>query len=130
MSLFASEEWADELKAQVNVDKEMPKAGKGFDSTIQFIIEGAGDRGDLPFWPRMKDGKVLEVHANEKKKCDYTVCGDYSVWKDIVEGRQDPLQAIMIKKLTFEGNMQTIMKYIKAVNLLMENVKHVPTEFS
>jgi putative sterol carrier protein len=106
MSLFASEEWADELKAQVNVDKEMPKAGKGFDATIQFIIEGAGDRGD------------------------YTVCGDYSVWKDIVEGRQDPLQAIMIKKLTFEGNMQTIMKYIKAVNLLMENVKHVPTEFS
>jgi len=130
MSLFASEEWADELKAQVNVDKEMPKAGKGFDATIQFIIEGAGDRGDLPFWTRMKDGKVLEVHANEKKKCDYTVCGDYSVWKDIVEGRQDPLQAIMIKKLTFEGNMQTIMKYIKAVNLLMENVKHVPTEFS
>jgi hypothetical protein len=35
----------------------------------------------------------------------------------------------MIKKLTFEGNMQTIMKYIKAVNLLMANVQRVPTDF-
>ncbi len=130
MSLFASEEWADALMAEVNANKEMPKAGKGFDATIQFIIEGAGDRGDLPFWTHMKDGKVLEVHANEKKECDYTVSGDYPVWQDIVEGRQDPLQAIMVKKLTFEGNIQTIMKYIKAVNLLMESVQKVPTEFS
>ena len=129
MALFASEEWADSLMSSVNADKEMPKAGKGFDATIQFLIEGAGKRGDLPFWTHMKDGKVLEVHANEQKECDYTVAGDYAVWKDIVEGRQDPLQAIMIKKLTFQGNMQTIMKYIKAVNLLMANVQRVPTEF-
>ena len=46
-----------------------------------------------------------------------------------MEGKQDPLQAIMVKKLVFEGNMQTIMKYIKAVNLMMESVKNVPTDF-
>lgn len=129
MALFASEEWAEALKDTVNADKEMPKAGKGFNATIQFIIEGAGKRGDLPFWTHMKDGRVLEVHANETRKCDYTISGDYAVWKDIVEGRQEPLQAIMVKQLTFEGNMQTIMKYIKAVNLLMENVKKVPTDW-
>jgi putative sterol carrier protein len=128
MSLFASEEWAQALAAGINADKEMAKAAKGFDATIQFVIQGAGKRGDLPFWTHMKDGKVLEVQTG-KKECEYTVAGDYAVWKEIVEGNQDPLQAIMVKKLTFEGNMQTIMRYIKAVNQMMEAVKRVPTEF-
>ena len=129
MALFASEKWAGALKDEINTNKEMAKAGKGFDATIQFLITGAGKRGDLAFWTHMKDGKVLELASGQKKKCDYTVSGDYAVWKDIVEGRQDPLQAVMVKKLVFEGNMQTIMKYIKAVNLMMESVKKVPSEF-
>jgi hypothetical protein len=29
MALFASPEWAEDLKAAVNADKEMPRAGKG-----------------------------------------------------------------------------------------------------
>jgi putative sterol carrier protein len=128
MALFASEEWAELLKDEINANKEMAKAGKGFDATIQFVIQGAGKRGDLPFWTHMKDGKILELSTG-KKDCEYVVAGDYAVWKEIVEGNQDPLQAIMVKKLTFEGNMQVIMKYIKAVNLMMESVKNVPTEF-
>jgi putative sterol carrier protein len=128
MALFAGEEWAEALKDEVNSNKEMAKAGKGFDATILFRIENAGKRGTLPFWAHIKDGRVLEVHPGEQD-CDYTVSGDYEVWKDIVEGAQDPLQAIMAKKLVFEGNMQTIMKYIKAVNIMMDSVKEVPAEF-
>ena len=129
MALFASEEWAKKLKDEVNADKEMPKAAKGFDALIQFKIEGAGKRGNIPFWTHMKNGKVIEVASGNKKDCDYTVSGDYGVWQEIVKGGLDPMQAIMVKKLTFEGNMQTIMKYIKAVNLMMESVKRVPSEF-
>ena len=128
MALFASEEWAQLLAEQINGDKEMKKAAKGFDATIQFTIQNAGDRGDLPFWTHMKDGKVLELETGEKK-CDFNIAGDYAVWKEIVEGRQDPIQAIMVKQLTFEGNMQVIMRYIKAVNQMLEDVKKVPTEF-
>jgi putative sterol carrier protein len=128
MALFATEEWAQALADEMNADKEMAKAGKGFDATIQFVIQNAGDRGDIPFWTHLKDGKVLELGTGEKK-CDYVIAGDYGVWKEIVEGNQDPLQAIMVKKLTFEGNMQIIMKYIKAVNQMMEDVKKIPTEF-
>lgn len=128
MALFASDEWAEMLKKEVNSDKEMAKAGKGFDATIQFMIKNAGKRGDLPFWTHLKDGRVLEINSGEAE-CDYIVSGEYPVWQEIVEGKQDPLQAIMVKKLVFEGNMQTIMKYIKAVNLLMEAVKRVPTKF-
>ena len=128
MSLFASEDWAALLEQEINSDKEMKKAGKGFDATIQFIIQNAGDRGDLPFWTHMKDGVVLGVNTGESK-CDFNIAGDYSVWKEIVGGNLDPIQAIMVKKLTFEGNMQYIMRYIKAVNQMMVDVKNVPTEF-
>jgi len=128
MALFASEDWAELLAQEINSDKEMKKAGKGFDATIQFSIQNAGDRGNLPFWTHMKDGEILGVNVGESK-CDFNIAGDYSVWQEIVEGKLDPIQAIMVKKLTFEGNMQTIMRYIKAVNQMMVDVKNVPTEF-
>jgi putative sterol carrier protein len=128
MALFASEEWVGALKNEINSNKEMARAGKGFDATIQFVVTGAGKRGDLSFWAHIKDGKALEL-VSGRKKCDYTISGDYAAWKDVVEGGQDPMQAVMIKKLVFEGNMQTIMKYIKAVDLMMESVKKVPSDF-
>ena len=128
MALFASDEWVDALKHETNADAEMARAAKGFDATIQFIINNADERGNLLFWTYIKDGTFLEIQSGEKE-CDYTITGEYPVWKDIVEGKQDPLQAIMTKKLVFEGNMQTIMKYIKAVNMLMEAIQRVPTEF-
>ncbi|MBU4194665.1 MAG: SCP2 sterol-binding domain-containing protein [Actinobacteria bacterium] len=129
MALFASDEWVEALKEEANADEEMARAAKGFDATIQFMIKDTDERGDLPFWTYIKDGTFLEVRSGEKE-CDYTITGEYPVWKDIVGGKQDLLQAIMTKKLVFEGNMQTIMKYIKAVNLLMEAVQRVPTEFN
>lgn len=128
MVLFASDEWVEALKEEANADVEIARAAKGFNATIQFMVKNTSERGDLSFWTYTKDGTFLEVRSGEKE-CDYAITGDYLVWKDIVEGKQDPLQAIMIKKLVFEGNMQTIMKYIKAINLLMEAVQRVPTEF-
>lgn len=128
MALFASDDWVEALKEEVNSNQEISQAAKGFDATIQFIIKNIDERGDLPFWAQIMDGTFLEVRSG-KKECDYTITGDYPVWKDIVEGKQDPLQAIMIKKLVFEGNMQTIMKYVKAISLLMESVQRIPTEF-
>ena len=71
----------------------------------------------------------MEAVSGKKKKSDYTISGDYSVWKDIVEGEQDPIQAIMVKDLILEGNLQIILKYIKAVDLLMELVQRIPSKF-
>lgn len=130
MALFGSEEWVKGLTAVVNANKELPRAGKGFNAPIQFIVKDAGGRGEVAFWSYMKDGKILDTAAGEvNDEAEYVLIGDYSVWQDIVAGKQDPIQAIMVKKLVFEGNIQTVMKYIKAVNLVMESVKLVPTEF-
>ncbi|MBU1670659.1 MAG: SCP2 sterol-binding domain-containing protein [Actinobacteria bacterium] len=128
MAQFGSQEWVELLKTTVNKDKELPRAGKGFDATIHFVATGAKG-GDIHFWTHMKDGAVLEAVSGEDRKCDFTLTGDYALWKEVVAGKQDPLQAIMTKKLLFEGNMQTVMKYIKAVNLVMESVKKVSTSW-
>lgn len=128
MAKFGSQAWVDSLKADVNVNKELPKAGKGFDATIGFKVTRAKGR-DINFWTHMKDGRVLEAVAGEDTQAEYQLTGGYDDWKEIVAGKLDPIQAIMTKKLVFQGDMQTVMRYIKAVNLVMESVKKVPTEF-
>jgi putative sterol carrier protein len=40
----------------------------------------------------------------------------------------DPMQAIMTGKLSLKGNMQKVMKNLKAANELVNSLKLVPTE--
>ncbi len=129
MALFGSEEWVKDLVAEVNSNPELPAAGKGFNASIQFVVKNAPGGKMFGFWAHMKDGRVTEASTGEKGDPEYRLCGDYEVWRSIIEGNEDPIQAIMMKKLVFEGNLQVVMKYIKAVNLIMECVKKVPTEF-
>lgn len=129
MALFGSEQWVRDLTAEVNSNRELPSAGKGFNASIQFVVENAPGGKRFGFWAHMKDGRVTEASTGEKESPEYRLSGDYEVWKSIIEGEEDPIQAIMVKKLVFEGNLQVVMKYIKAVNMIMECVKKVPTEF-
>jgi len=129
MAVFGSDEWVKDLSAEVNSNLELPGAGKGFNASIQFIVENAPGGKRLSFWAHMKDGRVTESSTGEKESAEYRLTGDYDVWKSIIEGKEDPIQAIMVKKLVFRGNLQVVMKYIKAVNIIMECVKKIPTEF-
>ena len=127
--LLASSEWVESFKQKVNSNKEMTMVAKGLDATIRFVIQEAGDRGDISVWTHLKDGIVLEAQAGDERESDFSVAGDYSVWRDIIEGREDPIEAVMSQRLSFEGDRQVIMKYLKAVDLIMESIKAVPTEF-
>ncbi|MBM3956873.1 MAG: hypothetical protein FJ313_02330, partial [Gemmatimonadetes bacterium] len=77
MALFGSEEWVKALTAVVNADKELPRAGKGFDAAIQFVVKDDGGRGEVAFWAHMKDGRILEATAGEvNDKAEYLLTGD------------------------------------------------------
>ncbi|MBN1289224.1 MAG: SCP2 sterol-binding domain-containing protein [Actinobacteria bacterium] len=129
MALFVSDNWAFALKTEINNDREIPSAGKGFNAVIQFVVNNAGPRGDLPFWMEVKNGRVTSLAPGEKDKYDFSVTGGYGVWKDISLGNMDALQALMAKKLSFEGNKTTATKYVKALSLMMDALTRVSTEF-
>lgn len=129
MARFATESWASALQNEINNDIEIPGASKGFNAVIQFIAHDPGSSGDLPFWMEIKNGKVIFLTPGEKDQCSFSVAGGISVWKDISLGNTDALQALMAKKLSFEGDKATATKYVKALSLMMDAVSRISTEF-
>ena len=69
------------------------------------------------------------METGVKKDADMKIEGPYEVWKEVVSGNKDPIKAIMNKEFVFEGDLKKVMKYMKAVKLLMDNVQKVPTDW-
>ncbi len=129
---FFSQEWAQDAIDNVNADKVFFKASQGFDSSFLFTVYADPARGvkkNLYVYNELKKGKAGGVEAGVEKKADMSIAGSYDVWKEVVEGNKDPIKAIMNKELVFEGDLKKVMKYMKAVKLLIDNVMKVPTEW-
>lgn len=129
MARFLSDEWIGLMMEEVNSNMELPAAGKGLDACIQFSGTGPGTGESIYFWVHLKDGRMLHAAHGKADSCDFLLSGDRPVWRSIIEGNEDPLDAIMEKKLLFEGNVQTVMKYVKAIGILIESAGKVPTDF-
>jgi putative sterol carrier protein len=66
----------------------------------------------------------------DRPDADYVVTGKYSIWKDIVEGKQEPLRAIMTRKLRLsKGSQLKILKQASFAVRMISNCTKVETEF-
>jgi len=130
--LFFSKEWAQQAIDNVNADKAFFKASQGFDSDFLFTAYADPARGvkeDLYVYNTLQKGKAGGVEVGVKKDAAVSIEGPYQVWKEVVEGGKDPIKAIMNKEFIFQGDLKKVMKYMKAVKLLMDNVQKVPTDW-
>ena len=50
----------------------------------------------------------------------YVISAPYSRWREVLEGDLDPDQRMMQGKLRVQGDLPTIMRYVRAANELVE----------
>jgi len=130
MVLFGSEEWLKDVENVLEKNESFERAARGLTATFHFVIQITSSKERISFWLRIEDGKIACVEYGGIEDADYKIMGDISIWKDIFSGKIDPIEAIMQKKLILEGNIQAIMKHVRALSLLMEAFLSVPAEFS
>jgi putative sterol carrier protein len=53
----------------------------------------------------------------------------YSRWKDVLRGDLDPVKGMMQGKLRVQGDLPTIVRYVRAANELVRLTGTVETEF-
>lgn len=123
-----SEDWVKAVMEALKNDADYQKKCKGFDSTLQFFITGVPGAGDMSFGGRLPQADEY-WSGGEKEGCDYTIRVEYPLFKDLVEGKTSAAMALMQKKIKIEGNMSKVMKYVGAVNRMIDVIKGVPTEW-
>ncbi len=124
-----SDEWVKAAIESLKNDADYQKKAKGFDSTLQFVVTDVpGEASEKVFGA--KAPQIDEVWIGQRREgCDYTINVTYPILKDLLAGNLSATMALMQKKIKIEGNMSKVMKYVGAVNRMIDLMKTVPSEW-
>jgi putative sterol carrier protein len=135
VALFPSDEWLEAYRERINRSTEYRAAAGSWEGDIAFLFEAEPDRNvpvDLWAWLDLWHGECRRAHMigrQEARGAAYVIAAPYSRWKDVLAGELDPIKGMMQGKLKLEGDLPTIIRYVRAANELVLLTTTVPTEF-
>jgi putative sterol carrier protein len=131
---FPSQEWVDELVKIATSIPELVEIGKSWThGGIIAIMEPdeklnetwraffSIDRGVV------KEAKIIEDEKQYNPA--FTIRAKYSVWKGIVRGELDPIQAFLRGAIKVDGNIGILMQYMAFIRKFIDVLQKVPSYF-
>jgi putative sterol carrier protein len=136
---FPSVEWTQALKIALNNDRGYREAGKRWRfGSVAMII-----RADPKYGLERDAGVVLDVHEGEcraarfvegdgdPEDAAFVIVGTYSRWREVIEGRLDPIKGMMEGKLKLaRGHLPTIIRFVEPSRMVVASASKVPTIFA
>ena len=134
--LYPSDAWIKDLQRICNEDAEFKTACGTFSGKFVFQIEAESGKLEetayLFLWADQGEAKeALALGSlDDRPDAEYVISGKYSVWKNIVQAKLEPLRAIMTRKLKLvKGSQLKILKQVKFTLKVMNNCKAIDAEF-
>lgn len=136
---FPSVEWTNALRVTLNNDRAYREAGKPWTfGSVAMIV-----RSDPGYGLEQDAGIILDVHRGEcrgarfvegdddPQDAEFVIVGTYARWRDVIEGRLDPIKAMMEGKLKLaRGHLPTIIRFVEPSRLVVASASKVPTRFA
>ena len=69
------------------------------------------------------------IDSEHARDAQYFMRGSFTTWRKTIEGKLDPIQALMTRKFKLKGNLTKVLRYPRSAKELVNCVKRVPTEF-
>ncbi len=130
---FDTDEWIKAVSQQLNDSKDYEASAKDWEGDFIFVVEPDESYAHrLCFFLGLFHGKSPDaamIASEDERKADYKVRATFSTWRKVIEGKLDPIQGMMTKKLKLEGNLAKVMRYPKAAKESVASCSKVPTEF-
>jgi len=123
--------------ALLNSDPETVAAGRGWRGDFGVVIEPEPGKLEEHFvvWVRPEEGRVAElrvlVDADDLDELEpaYRISAPYSVWKGLLQGRLDPVEAILKRRLRVDGDVQPILERMRYKDIASRVLSRVETRF-
>ena len=138
MHRFPSKEWTAAYKVALNHNRAYREAGKLWKFGPVAIIVRCDPASGL----EQDACVVLDVHEGQCRDAQFiegtddpahakfVIAGSYARWKDIIEGKLDPIKAMMQGKLKLtRGHLPTIIRRVESARQLVVSACRVPTDF-
>jgi putative sterol carrier protein len=130
-----TDEWANQLKDEVNKSDVYKTAAKGWKWTVGLVVEAEPDKN----FPEARglvmdlfDGAARDIKlgsAADAQKCDFVITAPYSRWKQVAKLELDATKGMLQGKLKLKGDLPTIVRYTKASQELTVCTTRFATEW-
>ncbi|HVE64823.1 MAG TPA: SCP2 sterol-binding domain-containing protein [Mycobacteriales bacterium] len=138
MLQFPSPEWLAEFQDVVNASAEYADAAATWEGDLVFVYEKEPDKGvpaDVYAWldlwhGKCRDAAILDGPEDPRAVgAKFTITAPYSRWKSVMKKELDPVKAMMQGKLKVKGDLPTIVRYVRASNVLTDLTTQLDTQF-
>jgi len=116
--VFPSKEWAEAAVALLNADPETAQVGEGWEGDFGVVIDAEPGKLAMAFVVHLEpaDGKVKRFRVLkdpddlEEIEPAYLARAPYSVWKALLQGTLDPVEAVLRRKISIQGDVQPLIE--------------------
>jgi putative sterol carrier protein len=132
---FPSPEWLVAYSEAINADAEFRKAAQGWEGDITLVVEAEPHKGvpvDSWAWFDLHHGENLEakvVTPDVGERAAFVIRAPYSVWKEVLSGRLEPVRGMTVGRLRLAGDLPAIKEHVRAVGALVSIASRITTEF-
>jgi putative sterol carrier protein len=117
-TVFPSAEWLKALEEKLNSDERYAQVARNWEGDLLFIIQPQGKlteevRMYLDLW----HGKCrrTEMMPPAERQAAFVLTAPYEHFVSILQGRLDPMTAMMTSKLKVRGSMAYMMRNVPTV---------------
>lgn len=116
---FPDDEWLESFKTKLNQDERYAEMASNWEGDFVFDIEPDDQfpqrrRLYLDLW----HGKCREAYSldeDDTAEAKFTLAGSYTNFFQVLQGKIDPMQAMITRKLRVKGNMAYMMRNVPVV---------------
>ena len=134
---FASSEWLEAVVREVNGHSDLGRAIAGLGADLAAVVErdpryfprgaaawGRHEGGRIVAWRILEDeDDVLELAPA------YVVRAPLAVWKDLLRGRADPVEAALTGRVKVKGDLDGLVRRAGYRYIVDEALRRVATVF-
>ena len=124
---FPSEEWTQQFRDKINSSDTYASAANKWEGDIILAIENGGGIY-LDLW-HGKCRKATFYENPSNQDAEYRISATMEKWKQILDGKLDPIKGMMTRQIRLDGNLIKIMKHVKAAQELVACAAAVDTVF-
>jgi len=135
--LFASSEWLEAVVRQVNGHPDLGRAIAGLGADLAAVVER--DSRHFPWgaaaWGRHEGGRIVDWRILEDEddvlelSPAYVVRAPLAVWKDLLRGRADPVEAALTGRVKVKGDLDGLVRRAGYRYIVDEALRRVATVF-
>lgn len=137
MPIFPSTEWCEDAVRLLNSDPETADAGRDWTADFGAIVDAEPGKLAKAFCVHVvpKGGRVekIKVLADpddlDEIEPAYLARAPYSVWKGLLRGTLDPVEAVLKRRIVVEGDLQPLMERMKYKGIADRILGQVQTKF-